>query len=105
MRKALFVIGVLSLLGGSLLLGAQTVEETSAIPAAMPTAALSGPSCLAPAALPFQDTAHYWGGLPRCSRKNGTWCSSPGSLSRCELAPGEPEICVCQSSNTWLCPA
>lgn len=42
-------------------------------------------------------------GLPSCSSVHGTSCSPPGSHRFCLLAPGEPEICVCQNNNTWKC--
>ena len=44
----------------------------------------------------------YWG-LPWCSQVHGTSCSPPDSITRCLLAPGEPEICICQASGTWKC--
>ncbi len=50
----------------------------------------------------IQITPAYWG-LPWCSQVHGRSCSPPDSMTHCLLAPGEPEICICQSSGTWKC--
>ena len=41
--------------------------------------------------------------LPSCFSVEGTSCSIPGTLKRCQWQPGEPELCVCQSNHTWHC--
>ena len=38
-----------------------------------------------------------------CSSLDGTACSAPGFLVRCEWAPGEPGVCVCGSDGFWNC--
>lgn len=40
--------------------------------------------------------------LPSCFSVHGTACTPPATR-HCLLAPYEPEICVCQSDNTWKC--
>ncbi len=40
---------------------------------------------------------------PRCSSIWGSYCSTPGSLVRCQWTPYEPEICVCLYSHVWQC--
>ncbi len=45
------------------------------------------------------DSAGAW--LPLCRNVHGRSCPRPGAITRCLLAPGEPEICICQ--GTWNC--
>lgn len=40
---------------------------------------------------------------PRCGALQGQACSPPGSFTRCQWTQFEPDICVCQSDNTWQC--
>ena len=77
----------------------ETVATPELCPAAMQAqAALSTPEELG--LLPWE-TRTSW--LPSCSSVHGSYCPVVGGITRCLLAPFEPEICVCQSDNTWRC--
>ncbi len=81
----------------------ETIVELALTPELCPAveqaqAALSTPVELGQ--LPWETKTNW---LPYCSTVHGNYCPVVGGITRCLLAPYEPEICVCQSNNTWRC--
>jgi hypothetical protein len=53
--------------------------------------------------IPVDPTKPENASYPSCFVLDGTYCSPVNSFRLCQLAPFEPEACVCQSDNTWKC--
>lgn len=113
MRRSLTLLAVLSILslpalaqaadgpGASLVEPAAAEQSVEAPAVALEQGACQDPAITIPALTQadFQEMA-----FPSCWQVDGSYCSNPGSWTRCQWTPYEPEICVCQSNHTWQCP-
>lgn len=100
MMKRLMIIAMVSCLPFAL---PSLATEQDVVPEPKPVEEATAEATKAPAPPPVEAAKPVFVSLPSCFVVHGTSCAPPNSTRLCLLAPFEPELCVCQSNNTWRC--